>query len=198
MWQTSVCRGYEAQSGCFRPAVPVMKTADSRRRRNVSASGRALFYRSICRRALVQANVSSVTVIAKVVAPKPPPMMFVQRNDVIEQFAAHASHPYSAMPFCQGLRTPVRIGLRSLDFRSTPHCQIWHHGRTKRIDRDKGVERLHAVAAGSNHWSDEGSFRDMSALCPGLRLYRLPRAIPHCHSSRCASLPPRSNAQRRR
>jgi hypothetical protein len=70
-----------------------MKTADSRRRRNVSASGRALFYRSIRRRALVQANVSSVIVIiAKVVAPKPPQMMFVQRNDVIEQFAAHASH----------------------------------------------------------------------------------------------------------
>jgi hypothetical protein len=82
------------QSGCFGPAVPVMKTADSRYRWNVSASDRALFHYSIGRRALVQTSVSSVLVIiAKLIAPKPSQLMLIQRNAVIEQFVARAAHP---------------------------------------------------------------------------------------------------------
>jgi len=51
-------------------------------------------YGSFGRSALVQANVSPVlVVIGKVVTPKPPKVIFVQRNDRVEQFAARAAHP---------------------------------------------------------------------------------------------------------
>jgi hypothetical protein len=61
---------------------------------NVSTSDRALFHCSILRRALVQADVSSVIVIvAKIVAPNPSQMILVQRNDAVEQFATRAARP---------------------------------------------------------------------------------------------------------
>jgi hypothetical protein len=33
-------------------------------------------------------------IVAEVAAPKPPKMIFIARNNMVEQFATHAAHPF--------------------------------------------------------------------------------------------------------
>ena len=68
------------------------------------------------RRVLIEGIVNPVVVIVvDVITNEPPEMLFVQRDDMIENLAAAASR--SAIPFCQGARTPVRFGVRPVAFR---------------------------------------------------------------------------------
>ena len=78
----------------FRPAVAMMETAQSPHRYNVGSICRAAFDCSFGGSALVQANVGPVLmIVANVAAPKPPKMIFIERNNMVEQFATRAAHP---------------------------------------------------------------------------------------------------------
>lgn len=72
----------------------MMKTADSRQSQNVARLVRACFNRPPCRCRLLHSDVRVVFVIVgQIVTPKPPEMLLVQRDDVIEYFAACTADP---------------------------------------------------------------------------------------------------------
>jgi len=88
----------------FAPAIAMMKatepgTGDHRRRRR-----RLAFHCPSIRRVLVEGIVNPVVMmIVHVIANKPPEMLFFQRDDMIENLAAAASHPAFRNPILPGL-----------------------------------------------------------------------------------------------
>src|SRR5580692_9988717 len=72
----------------------MMKTAHSRQGQNVARLVRACFNRPSRRCRLLQSDVRAVFVIVgQIITPKPPEMLLVQWDDVIEYFAARTSDP---------------------------------------------------------------------------------------------------------
>ena len=72
----------------------MMKTAHSRQGQNVARLVRACFNRPSRRCRLLQSDVRAVFVIVgQIITPKPPEMLLVQWDDVIEYFAARAPDP---------------------------------------------------------------------------------------------------------
>jgi hypothetical protein len=59
-----------------------------------------------------------VVIIVHVVSDQPPQMLFVQRDDVVEDLAAATPTQRSATPFCHGACTLVRLGFRPVAFRN--------------------------------------------------------------------------------
>ena len=98
----------------------MMKTADSSQGQRLARFDRAWLNRSAGRRRLLQAEVRSVfVVVGDVFTPKSPEVLIVQRDYVIEHFAASTADPGSAPPFCQGLRTLVRVGFMAVARRNS-------------------------------------------------------------------------------
>jgi hypothetical protein len=84
----------------FRPVVTMIKTPKARSGHNARPKWRAVLDGSSGWRALVQANMSPVLmVVGKVIAPKPPKVIFVQENNMVEQFAARTADP----AFCRSI-----------------------------------------------------------------------------------------------
>ena len=85
-----------------------MKTADSRQGQSVARVVRACFNGPSCRRCLLQGDVRAVFVIVgQIFTPKPPEMLVVQWDDVIEHFAASTADPAlsnSVLPGAQSSR----------------------------------------------------------------------------------------------
>ena len=72
----------------------MMKTADATQGQRSGRFGRAWLNRPARRCRLPQAEVGSVcVVVGDVFTPKSPEMLIVQRDDVIEHFAANTAHP---------------------------------------------------------------------------------------------------------
>jgi hypothetical protein len=72
----------------------MMKTADPSLSVNGARSVQASLDRPTCRRGLSQSDVRSVLVIIRqILTPKPSQMVFVQRDDVINQLAASTADP---------------------------------------------------------------------------------------------------------
>ena len=72
----------------------MMKTADSRQGQNVACLVRECFNRPSCRCRLLQSDVRAVfVIIGQIIMPKPPKMLLVEGDDVIEHFAARTSDP---------------------------------------------------------------------------------------------------------
>ena len=70
------------------------------------------------RRVLIEGIVNPVVVVVvHVIANEPSEMLFVQRDDMVENLAAAVSHQRSAVPFCQGASRPVRFGSKPVAFR---------------------------------------------------------------------------------
>src|SRR5271167_505143 len=81
----------------------MMKTADSRRGQNVARLSWACFKGPSCRRRLLQSDVGAVFVIVgQILTPKPPEMLLVQGDDVIEQFASSTADPALSDPVLPG------------------------------------------------------------------------------------------------
>src|SRR5215469_11519758 len=77
-----------------RPGVPMMKTADARQGQRSARFGRAWLNRPARRCRLLQAEVCSVcVVVGDVFTPKSPEVLIVQRDYVIEHFAANTANP---------------------------------------------------------------------------------------------------------
>jgi len=84
----------------FRPVVTMMKTPKARSGHNARPKWRAVLDGSSGWRGLVQANMSPVLmVVGKVIAPKPPKVISVQENNMVEQFAARTADP----AFCRSI-----------------------------------------------------------------------------------------------
>lgn len=61
---------------------------------NIRPSQRTLFCRSMCGGGLVEANVGTVIVIVSdILTPKPAKVIFIERNNAVEQFATRTAHP---------------------------------------------------------------------------------------------------------
>ena len=108
----------------------MMKTAQSPRRNDVGSICRAAFDCSFVGSALVQANVSPVLMmVANVAPPKSPKMMFIERNDMVEQFATRAAHPSFRRSVLPGAPNARAQGWRSLDLKksrtSFPNLASW-------------------------------------------------------------------------
>src|SRR5579872_6115140 len=80
----------------------MMKTAEPRQGQRLARFGRASCNRQPCRRGLLQADVRAVfVVVGDVFTPKSPEMSIIQRDYLIEQFAANTADPtfrYSVLP----------------------------------------------------------------------------------------------------
>jgi hypothetical protein len=75
--------------------------------------------RGVIRGVLLQRVVDAVFVmVVDVIADQPPEMLFVQRDDMVEDFATATAHPAFRGPFCQGACTLVRLGPRPVAFRN--------------------------------------------------------------------------------
>src|SRR5215467_2933529 len=88
--------------GSGRPRVPMMKTADARQGQRSARFGRAWLNPAARRCHLLQAEVRSVcVVVGDVFTPKLPEVLIVQRDYVIEHFAANTADPalrHSVLP----------------------------------------------------------------------------------------------------
>src|SRR5215469_16376997 len=92
LWLSSESGRLRSCSG--RPGVPMMKTADATQGQRSGRFGRAWLNRPARRCRLLQAEVGSVcVVVGDVFTPKSPKVLIVQRDDVIEHFAANTTDP---------------------------------------------------------------------------------------------------------
>ncbi len=65
-----------------------------------------------------------VVIVADVIANKPPQMLFVQRNDMIENLAATASHPALRYPILPGRLPTCALRLKSGGSQEGNHIDI--------------------------------------------------------------------------
>jgi hypothetical protein len=97
----------------------MVNTAASRLRLDLARLSQRCLDDLIAGCALIQGYVGSVLVIIRqIFTSKPSKVVFVQRDDVIQQLAASTADHRSAIPFCHGLRKLVRTGSMPLDFRN--------------------------------------------------------------------------------
>jgi hypothetical protein len=83
-------------SGCFPPAILVVKTSDTRQSNHRGAIGRAGFDGPTDRRIADRGMNSLIVVVVDIFPEQPSQMVFVQDDDVIEKLSAHASNePFS-------------------------------------------------------------------------------------------------------
>jgi hypothetical protein len=96
----------------------MMQSAQTRRRNHGSFRRRLLFGRSAIGRVFTETIVNSIFVIVvHVIADQPAEMWFAQGDNVTENLAPATSHPFSAVPFCHGAFTLVRLGFSPVPFR---------------------------------------------------------------------------------
>ena len=93
-------------SGCFPPAILVVKTSDTQQSNHRGAIRRAGFDGPTDRRIADRGMNSLIVVVVDIFPEQPSQMVFVQDDDVIEKLAAHASNE----PFSHGLWNAVRLG----------------------------------------------------------------------------------------
>jgi hypothetical protein len=61
---------------------------------------------------LLKSEMSSVLMmVSNILRQQSPQMALIQRNNVVKQVSSAAPTHRSAMPFCQGLRNEVRLGI---------------------------------------------------------------------------------------
>ena len=90
----------------------MMKTAEPGAGIHPCTWRRLTFDWSSIRRVLVEGIVNPVVVIVvHIIAHKPPQMLFVQRNDMVEYLAAAASHPAFCGPVGKGCQLQVIVTL---------------------------------------------------------------------------------------
>ena len=94
----------------FAPAVAMMKAAEPGAGDHRCGRPRLAFYGPPIGRVLIEGIVNAVLVmVVHVIAKEPPEMGFVQRDDMVENLSAAASHP----AFC-GPILPRRLNTRAL------------------------------------------------------------------------------------
>ena len=148
----------------------MMKTAHSRQGQNVARLVRACFNRPSRRCRLLQSDVRAVFVIVgQIITPKPPEMLLVQWDDVIEYFAARTSDPALGDSVLRLLSSLVDKS-RFRSARGFEHCCEWvechwlsgtrkhryricHPGRTGCTGRGREEEEPGGVVARSNRSS---------------------------------------------
>jgi hypothetical protein len=102
----------------FPPAISMMKAAKPGTGHHRRGRRRLAVHLSSIRRVLIEGIVNPVVVIVvHVIANEPPQMLFVQRDDVVENLAATATDPAFRTPFCQGACTLARFGSKPVAFR---------------------------------------------------------------------------------
>ena len=98
----------------------MMKTADSRQGQNVACLVRECFNRPSCRCRLLQSDVRAVfVIIGQIIMPKPPEMLLVEGDDVIEHFAARTSDPALSDSVLPGASSSGAMGRMPLAFRNS-------------------------------------------------------------------------------
>jgi hypothetical protein len=111
------------------PAIPMMKTAESRIRSHCCRRPRPALHRPSPRRVFIEGIVNPiVVVIVDIVAHQPPQMSFVQRDHVVQDLPATTSDP--------SLRDPVlprRLNTRALRRKSCRFQEADYVGIESRI-----------------------------------------------------------------
>ncbi len=104
----------------------------------------------------MRANVSPVfMIVAYVAAPKSPKMKFIERNDMVEQFATRCPPNVPPFRFARGSECSCGwAGDHWISKSPERHFRTWHHGRTQRNDKDRGAGMLPGVVAQSNRLLD--------------------------------------------
>ena len=136
----------------------MMKAAESGAGDYCRSQRRLAFHWPSIRRVLIKGIVNSVVVVVvHVIANEPPQVLFVQRDDMVENLSAAASYPAFRGPVLPGCLNTRALGLHASSLQEGNHIriEISSRGRRWHNDMDQPRETLHAVVSRPTRQSDD-------------------------------------------
>ena len=110
----------------------MMEPAQAPSRNHGRFRGRLLFGRPAIGRVFAETIVNSIFVmVVHVIADHPAKMWFVKRDHVVEDLSPATSTHLSAIPFCPGASTPVRLGFSPVALKKVTTSSLNVESRSK-------------------------------------------------------------------